>query len=261
MVVNLRVVLAAVLGAALSSLVLWWIARRSAARDTSQTPLAELSRRYRPWEVAGVALLLMAIAVSWLALLWLVQLYPAPDAAVAYRLTVHPFYWGVVAFFVGNLLATAPTHFLYAWLMGEDFAQFRAYQARKFGFDSRRWMLPFYLVFGAASLAAIVFLLDWYVLIGANGIEINDFPKRSARRHYAYSQVLQIRTAERVETKSGAIQNRFTVVFQFDDGRHWSSRRDAGHTSEKHLRDLTAYVSRQSTLPIVELAVLQQSEL
>ncbi len=260
MVVNLRVVFAAVLGALLSTLALWWVARRSAARDTSQISLAELSRRYRPWEVAGVAILLLAILISWLGLLWLAQLFPAPDAAVAYRLTVHPFFWGVVAFFVGNLLATAPTHFLYAWMMGDDFAQFRSYQARKFGFDSRRWMLPFYLVFGVASLATIVFLLDWYVLIGANGIELNDFPRLSAR-HYAYSQLLQIRTAERVETKDGSIQNRFTVVFQFDDGRHWSSRRDAAHTSEKHLRDLAAYVSRQSTLPIVELAVLQQSEL
>jgi len=258
--VNIRVAVAAIGGALVTSLVLWLWARRSVRRDQGEVPLAELARRYRAWEIAGVAILLGSIGLSWIALLWLARVYPAADPDVAYRLTAHPLYWAAVAFFVGNLAATGPTHLLYARLMGERFPEFRDYQTRKFGFDSWRWMAPFYLVFGTACIAAIVYLLDWYLLIGSQGIIVNDFP-RFAARHYTYDRVLQIRTAEQVERKDGTVEQRFAVVFQFDDGRHWSSRRDPANTPTQRMREIAAYVSHQSTLPIVEVSILQRDEL
>ena len=257
---NFRVIAAAFVGALCTSLVLWAWARRNSRREHGSVPLSELARRYRRWEHAGAGIIVLACVVCWLALMWIAGRYPAPDPAVLYRLTPHPLYWAAAAFFLGILTATGPTHLLYSWLMGERFAEFRSYQTRKFGFDSGRLMVPFYLVFGSATVAVVVLLLNWYVLFGSDGIVVDSLGSLS-ERHYSYEQVMQIRTAERMEQRDGVIANRYGLVLHFDDGSHWSSHRDPSNASPQRLREIAEFISERSSLPIVEVSVLMHSEL
>ncbi|HYD49575.1 MAG TPA: hypothetical protein VEB21_14565 [Terriglobales bacterium] len=257
---NMRVIAAAAAGALITGLCLWAYARWSASHDDGRVPLTELARRYRYWEIAGVVLVLLSIAASALLLLAVARRYPPAYPGEAFRLTVPPLYWIAVAFFAGNLLATGPTHLLYAWLLGERFAEFREYQARKFGFDSVRWMLPFYLVFGGVTAAVTAALLDWYVVFRADDM-IVDHLVVFAERSYPYDELLEIRAAPRFENHSGDIEERWTFVLHFDDGHFWSSLLDPSHASEARLREIAGYVSAQSGLPITEVAVLHGSEL
>ncbi len=257
---NYKVIAAAFVGALCTSLALLALARRSRRREHGGVPLEELARRYRHWENAGAGIIVVACILCWLALTWLAGKHPAPDPAVAYRLTAHPMYWAIAAFFLGILAATGPTHLLYSWLLGERFAEFRSYQARKFGFDAGRWMIPFYLVFGTATVAGIVLLFDWYVLFATDAVVVNKFTSLSLQR-YSYLEVLQIRSAERIEQPDGTIDAHYGLVLHFDDGKRWSSRRDPSNADPQRLREIAQYVSERSSLPIVEVAVLMQSEL
>jgi len=252
---------AAALGAAFTGLLLWLWARRSAARPSDGASLAELARRYVWWERLGFAVLLVSIGLVWLGLLLLGRLYPAAAPATGYRLTASPLYLAVLAFFLGNLLATGPTHLLYIRLLGERFPEFRAYQARKFGFDAGRWMLPFYLFLGSVVTVATVAVVDWYVVFDAEAITISELPSLGDTRRYSYAQLLQIRTAPRIEREDGAMVESWTFMLQFDDGRSWSSQKDASRSSPEQRREMARFIAERSSLPWVEVDHLESSEL
>lgn len=258
---SFRILTAAAAGAAGTGLVLWLVARRSARRSDDGPPLVELARRYVWWERLGLTMLLLAIGLSWVMLLELSHVYPALPAQDGYRLTPHPLYLGALAFFIGNLLATGPTHLLYVYLLGERFAEFRAYQARKFGFDAVRWLLPFYLLLGSVTLAATVMVMDWYVVISGRGLIINDLPSSGQLQEYSYAELLQIRTAPQVQRADGDTLPGWTFVLQFADGRHWSSGSDPSRASPQQLQEIARFISQQSGLPWVEVEYLEAAEL
>lgn len=255
---DLRVILAALVGGLVTTAALYAVARRGWRRDTGES-LAVLARRYRSWEAAGVGLMLLAVLLCWGLLIALTRFYPPAQPEFVHRLTPHPFYWLALAFFLGNLVATGPTHLLYSWLLGERFAELRAYQTRKFGFDSGRWMLPFYLVFAPITGFLVALLLDWYVLIGAEGMVIDDIFSWDAA-HYSYEDVMEIRAAERIEQRDGHMSEGWSFMVYFIDGSRWSSRSDPSGIDSARAQSLARYISEHSDLPVIEVGALQEVE-
>lgn len=141
----------------------------------------ELRRRYWKWEAAGVGLIVVGIAVSWVLLLWFAAARFAVEDGEVYWLSPSTLLWGVPAFFAGILAATWPTDVLYRRLLGDRYPEFRSYQIRKFGYDARTWMPLFYLVFGTATAAVIVVMLDCYVRFGPSSIEVDALWSREQR--------------------------------------------------------------------------------
>lgn len=255
-----RTLLGALAGGLITSFVLWLHARWSSSRDQGGVPLTELARRYRNWEIGGVVLLALAVLATWLGLLALNRHYPETDADAVFRLTPNALYWAVVAFFIGNLVATGPTHLLYSWLLGERFAEFRDYQTRKFGFDAWRWMLPFYLVFGAGCAAVTFALVDWYVVLTPTTIVINNLGSTGELR-YTYEDVAEIRISDRVEGTDGSVVEQASLVVYFNDGSRWSSAKDPSRATPEELQRIATYVAESSGLPLVSVAVLRYVEL
>jgi hypothetical protein len=53
----------------------------------------------------------------------------------------------------------------------------------------------------------------------------------------------------------------YTLALVFADGTIWTSGRDEWYSGNDELRDIAAYVSRHSGIPIVELGVMTRAEL
>lgn len=249
-----EVIIGAVLGGGATALLLlaWaWFQRRRQRDEEQREPLAALSRRFQRWETLGVVLMLVAMALSWGILTLAVDLFPKHSDTV-YRLGAGWWHWAIAAFCVGNLVATGPTHFLFQWWMGaEAYADFRRYQARKFGYDSRRLLLPFYVVFGAITARFVVLLWGWGVSFTPQAILIDPFWSGETIR-YTYAEVLQIRIPE----ADGDVD----LTLQFADGGWWSTRNILYAKSPEQLRAIAAYASERSGLPVVDTTSAARTE-
>jgi hypothetical protein len=220
----------------------------------------ELKQRYWKWEAVGVAFILVGIAVSWVVLVGLAGEHFYAREGEVYWLSPATLVWGVPAFFSGILLATWPTDLVYRRLLGDRYAEFRDYQARKFGYDGPRWLPLFYLVFGTATAGMIAVLFDFYVCFGPNSIEIDEMWTGRPYR-YAYDQIIEIRASDWRESVRGDLVQHYTLALHFSDGNVWSSNRDQWYEGRQRLREIAAYVSARAGIPIVELSVLSRAEL
>jgi len=240
-----RTVWAALAGGTMTALLLlgWARLQRWRHRDHENAQsLTELGRRFRRWEQLGVVLLLASVALAWIGLPWLSAAVPLHADAVR-QLGAGRWHWAAAAFCVGNLFATAPTHFLFQWWMGPvAYGEFRAYQARKFGFDSRRWLVVFYVVFGAATARFIWLLLGWGVAFTPSEVVLSPFWKADQYR-YGYERIMEVRIAEG--------ERGLYLALQFDDGRWWNSAAALLGTTPAEIEQAAAYVSAQSGLPVV----------
>ena len=238
-----HVIVAAVLGGGLTALALLVVARVQRRRWRAlekQAPLAELSRRFRNWETGGVVLMLVAMYASWLVLISLAE--RATPSAALHHLGANAWHWAAVAFFAGNLIATWPTHVLYRWWMGPSkYAEFRAYQTRKFGYDSRPWLPVFYVVFGTATVLVAWLMLSWGVTFTGEGVAFQPFGSR-ADRFYRYDQVMNVGTIDS--------EDRRILVLTLDDGRRWTSEMAPTAPSPALVERIARTVSDHSGLPI-----------
>jgi hypothetical protein len=230
------------------------------AQSMGQPSFKELTRRYWKWEAVGVVMIAVGIAVSWWALLQLAELRFQSETSSIYWLSPSAVIWGAPAFFAGILMATWPTDVLYRRLLGDRYPEFRDYQTRKFGYDGRRWMLVFYVVFGSANAVLIGLLLDTYVCFGPRAIHIDELWALEPSR-FRYDEVMEIRVSDRREMPSGEVVEKFTVALHFADGHAWTSNGDRWFAGREHLREIVAHVASRSGIPAVELSILSQSEL
>jgi hypothetical protein len=229
-------------------------------REIDQTPMHELSRRYWKWEAGGVLLIAIGVVVSWGLLLLLAHWRFGSNGVSVYWLSPAALVWIMPAFFAGILAATWPTDLLYRYLMGDRYEEFRGYQTRKFGYDGRRWMLPFYFICGGLTAALIVLLLDCYVFFGPNSIQVDGLWAMESER-FVYDDVIEIRVSDWREGDNGQRVAHYTLALYFADGAIWTSARDEWYSGNDRLRDIAAYVSERSGIPIVEIDVMSPTEL
>lgn len=220
----------------------------------------ELRRRYWRWEASGVGFIAVGIAVSWVLLLWFAGAHFAVEDGEVYWLSPSTLLWGVPAFFAGILAATWPTDVIYRRLLGDRYPEFRDYQTQKFGYDARTWMPLFYLVFGTATAAVIVVMLDCYVRFGPRSFEIDALWSWEPQR-YTYEQIMEIRASDWREGPGGELIRHYTLALHFNDGNVWSSNHDQWYEGRQRLREIAAHVSARAGIPIVELSVLTRAEL
>lgn len=239
-----QTIIGAMIGGTVTALLLvaWAHLYRWRHRDEEQRmPLAVLSRRFRWWEVLGVVLMLAAMLASWVVLVWYANAYPRHPRALHW-LGPGGWHWAIAAFCAGNLLATGPTHLLFQWWMGPaKYAEFRAYQTRKFGYDAHRFLPIFYAVFGVITAKLLVLLFSWGVAFTPDEIVIEPFWYHETHR-YGYDQVLQIQVAP------GSSGKRLRL--QFEDGRWWSTAGSTYAASDDLIEAIAESVSRRSTLPV-----------
>lgn len=233
-----------VIGAALggggaTALVLLVVARvqRWRWRDMERrAPLAELQRRFRSWEAGGLVILAAFIGASWLALLAIAT--AAEPADVLHFVGPSPWHWAILAFFAGNVLAIGPTHLLFHRMMGAArYAEFRHYQMRKFGFDSRTWLVPFSLTFGTAVVLVALKMLAWGATFTGEQVILRSFWANDVRR-YDYDQVMEVATLRH--------SSRTRLVLRFADDRRWSTV-----LAPDLVEAIARTVSDHSGLPIV----------
>jgi hypothetical protein len=222
--------------------------------------MQELSRRYWRWEALGVVFILAGVAISWWLFVELAHWRFSWGAGEAYWLSPNALVWGAPAFFVGILSATWPTDLLYRRLLGARYPEFRDYQTRKFGYDGRRWMLPFYFITGAMSATIVLLLLDCYVFFGPTEIHIDELWELDSYA-FTYDQIMEIRASEWREGDDGQRVKHFTLSILFEDGTIWTSRRDAWYSGSEQLRDIAAHVAGRAGIPIVQLEVMNRIEL
>ena len=225
-----------------------------------KTPMRELTRRYWKWEACGVLFIFVGIAVSWLLFTELARWRFAPGRDTGFWLSPNPLVWLAPAFFVGILSATWPTDLLYRRLLGDRYPEFRAYQTRKFGYDGRRWMLPFYFITGALSATIVVLLLDCYVHFGPTTMQINELWTLQPYS-FSYDQVIEVRASEWREGADGERLKHYTMSILFADGMTWTSRRDDWYSGSDRLPQIAAYVAARSGIPIVWVDVMNRAEL
>lgn len=210
--------------------------------EERRLPLHELSRRFHRWEVLGVVLMLAAMFASWLGFLWFAGAYPRHPDAVHY-LGANGWHWAAAAFCAGNLLATAPTHWLFQWWMGRPtYAEFRAYQTRKFGYDAHRWLPVFYAGFSVVTVKLTLLLYGWGVALTPDTITLEPFWWSETHR-YTYDQLLQVHVAE------GSADGT-TLELRFDDGRWWRVPAFLYGASAETIEAAAAYASERSGLPV-----------
>lgn len=238
-----QVIAAAVSGGIVTAALLYAFARvqRWRWRELErEKPLADLQRRFRAWEAAGMLLLAGFIIVAYRILLALAAAHT--PAAALFHVGPATWHWAAMAFFAGNVLAIGPTHLLFRWWMGADtYAEFRTYQRRKFGFDSRTWMLSFCAVFGTAVVLVTLRLLAWGVSFTGEAVVIQPF--RGAPVRYGYDQVQEIATT--------GSDTATTLLVVFADGFHWSSEQAPSRVSPPLLDAIAETVSVHSGLPVV----------
>lgn len=222
--------------------------------------MRELTRRYWKWEACGVLFILAGIAVGWFVLTELARWRFVSGRDGVYWLSPNPLVWLAPSFFIGILLATWPTDLLYRRLLGDRYPEFRAYQTRKFGYDGRRWMLPFYFITGAMSGAIIFLLFDCYVYFGPTTIQINELWALQPYS-FSYDQVIEIRASDWREAAEGERVKHYTMSILFADGTVWTSRRDAWYSGSDYLPQIAAQVATQSGIPIVQVDVMNRAEL
>lgn len=243
-----QVISAAVAGGLVTGAVLYGFARlqRWRWRDLErEKPLADLQRRFRAWEAAGMLVLTAFIFASYRGLVALAA--ASTPAAALFHVGPATWHWAAVAFFAGNVLAIGPTHLLFRWWMGpEMYAEFRDYQRRKFGFDSRTWMLSFCAVFGTAVVLVTQRMLAWGVSFTGEAVVVQPF--RGSPLRYGYDQVQEIMT-----TGSNTAT---TLVIVFADGSHWSSDRAPSRISVPVMDAIAETVSVHSGLPVVRNYVI-----
>jgi hypothetical protein len=225
-----------------------------------KTPMRELTRRYWRWEAGGVLLIVVGIFLSWGLLLLLAGWRFNTHGGAIHWLSPSALVWLAPAFFAGILSATWPTDALYRRLLGARYDEFRAYQTRKFGYDGRRWMLPFYFICGAMTGAIVLLLLDCYVFFGPNSIQIDGLWGMQPEL-YRYDEVIEIRASDWREGEEGELLPHYTLALYFADGTIWTSGRDEWYSGNDELRDIAAYVARYSGIPIVEIGVMSRAEL
>lgn len=228
--------------------------------QVEKTPMRELTRRYWKWEAVGVLLIVVGICVCWALLLLLAEWRFGSEGGTVHWLSPSALVWGAPAFFAGILSATWPTDLLYRRLLADRYEEFRDYQTRKFGYDGRRWMPPFYFICGAMTTTIILSLLDCYLFFGPTAIEIDGLWALQPRS-YRYDQVIEIRASDWREGSDGERVEHYTIALHFADGSAWSSGRDTWYSGREDLRDIAAYVSSHSGIPIVELDVMRRVEL
>lgn len=239
-----KVVVAAVAGGGVTALALLGFARvqRWRWRDLEkQAPLAELRREFFWWEVGGVVAMLVAMLISWQVSM-LIAARHVPPAAI-YYLGPNALHWAVMAFFAGNILAVGPTHILYRWLMGPvRYARFRAYQTRKFGYDSRVWIVPFSALVGSTTAVVAALMLNWGVTFTGEAVVIAPLAPGD-ERHYSYDRVLHVRIVD--------VDGRPRLTLMFDDSVYWTSDEAPTRPSPDLIEAIAALVSDHSGLPIV----------
>jgi hypothetical protein len=234
-----HVIGAALAGGGATALLLLVVARvqRWRWREMERrSPLAELQRRFRAWEAGGIVILLAFIGACWLALLAIAAATEPAD--VLMFVGPSPWHWAILAFFAGNVVAIGPTHLLFQHLMGPArYAEFRHYQMRKFGFDSRTWLIPFSLTFGTAIVLVAFKMLAWGATFTGERVILRSFWGDEVHR-YDYDQVMEVAT---LGDSTGT-----RLVLRFADDRRWSIVR-----APDLIEAIARTVSDHSGLPIV----------
>lgn len=233
------------------------LSKREQARS-----LDELSRIYGRWESLGLVALIIAPAsglVCWWLLCRLANWRFGAFAHAPYALVPTDAFWILPAEFIGILSAWRPLDVLYRVLLKERYAEFLAYQKLKYGIDQQRLEYPLYAITGGLCLAYVTLVLDWYALFTPAGITVNPFWTVGALQ-YSYGQVRSIRASDRFVGPTGKIVPQWSFVIDFDDGRRWGSRWSPARRDPARLREIAAYVARESGRPIETRPLLKSED-
>jgi hypothetical protein len=249
-------------GLVLSIQLMRFLARRFPAEVSPSErtiPFDELRREYWKWELAAVGVFVASTCVIGLLVFWLLRTY-ADSRAIAlapspYALLPADIVWLLPSMLIGALCAALPATLFLRFALSDRYARYLTYSKRRFGFDVKRWELPFYALLGVVCAAFVGLGLDFYVVFGENAVTLNDFWSLGVRT-YPYSEVRQIRVSDKMEAPNGNVVDRWTVVVEFADGHRWSSRWDPSGSGESRLREIAAFIERRSDRKLDVLPIL-----
>jgi hypothetical protein len=140
-----------------------------------------------------------------------------------------------------------------------SYAEFIPYQNRRSGFDAQRFERPLYAAVIVLSLATAVLISNWYAYVTPRNLVVHPFFAFEAES-IPLDQIADIVTAPKLRAIRGNEIARREYVIRARDGRTWSTQSDPSNMSAARKRELAAYLSRQSGVPIREVPVFSWSE-
>jgi hypothetical protein len=228
-------------------------------REKVAASLEELRPKYQNWE-AGLTFLYGACCavigfLFWLILQWLGELHTQllPDADL--KITPGPVFWALPAMFLSLAAGVVPAFYAAKMLLGPRFAEYEAYFCLRHEYDIQR--LNRYAYWTTCAIAALgIFLgLNWYFLLGKEGLVINPL-LGIGDKSYPYSTVKSIQTAPKLIAPNGNIVSQREYLVTFDNGDTWSTNwLPADNMTAEQKRQLVKTISERSGVTVEEIPV------